>query len=128
MAAIYQSSFLKRADQVCDYIPLVSTVSNLVNLFQKYVVFPRLEQGQPLEGSRFVYHAHLKDKSFLKCILLSIPVLGTIFAFIFAKMRPQNVFENIGPLNAGEVTISGADLKGVKDERGGASVEFNLFE
>lgn len=34
------NKFFVKADNVCDYIPAVSTLSNLTDLFQKCVVLP----------------------------------------------------------------------------------------
>jgi len=72
------TSFLVKADRLCDYIPLVSTVSNLIDLFQKYVVLPLLAKGTLNQ-----YYQHLQQKSFLRCIALLIPILGNIVVGIY---------------------------------------------
>ncbi len=63
------NSFLKRADTVCDYIPVVSTVTNLVDLFQKCV----LSFTNPTKIEKDRYYSHLKDKSTKRCLLLLLP-------------------------------------------------------
>lgn len=57
-------------DRIADCIPGVSTVTNMVDLFQKKVFMPT----QP--GKTDYYYTHLKQKSDLKCLLLAIPLVG----------------------------------------------------
>ena len=61
------------------YVPFVSTGINLFNLFQKLVLSGIREEGV-LDNHYFFY---LKDKSFFRCILLCIPVLGNIVVAIY---------------------------------------------
>lgn len=79
---------LVKADQVCDYIPFVSTVSNLIDLFQKYVVLPFLQQDT-INASR--YYQHLQQKSFLRCFALIIPILGNIIVGIYDMINRSAV-------------------------------------
>lgn len=67
--------FLTQLDCVCDYIPFVSTVSNLVDLFYKTVVIPRL-QPETLSDH---YWEYLAQKSVVRCVALLVPVLGNLF-------------------------------------------------
>ncbi|MBS4168608.1 HEAT repeat domain-containing protein [Parachlamydia sp. AcF125] len=81
-------NFLLKADQVSDYIPVISTLTNLIDLFQKYVV---LSRKQKVNVSKNHYYAHLQQKSFSRCIVLLIPVIGNILVAIydFTKGRPN---------------------------------------
>ena len=74
------SNFFMKTDNVCDYIPAVSTLSNLVDLFQKCVVLPRMSK-QSIVNSH--YYTHLKNKSILRCIILLIPVIGNVIVGIY---------------------------------------------
>ncbi|MBS4168463.1 HEAT repeat domain-containing protein [Parachlamydia sp. AcF125] len=79
-------SFLLKADQVSDYIPGISTITNSVNLFQKFVVLP---SKQKANVSKSHYYAYLQQKSFARCVVLLIPVIGNIIIGIydFAKSK-----------------------------------------
>lgn len=65
---------LTMADYVCDYTPIISTVSNLVDLFQKVVIFPLTSMGLDIKKSH--YYSHLNGKSISRCIILLIPFIG----------------------------------------------------
>jgi len=75
-------SFLKSADQFCDYAPFISSVSNAVDLFQKCVVIPCLSQ-KTIAGSH--YYTHLSNKNFSRCITLLFPVLGNLTVYLYDK-------------------------------------------
>ncbi|MBS4168592.1 HEAT repeat domain-containing protein [Parachlamydia sp. AcF125] len=82
------ASFLLKADRVSDYIPAISTITNLIDLFQKCVVLPF---KQKINVSKSHYYAYLKQKSFSRCVVLLLPVIGNILVAIydFAKSRPH---------------------------------------
>ncbi|KIC77239.1 hypothetical protein DB41_CO00080 [Neochlamydia sp. TUME1] len=71
-------------DRGADYIPIVSTVTNLVDIFQKVVVLP-FKQKENI--SKNVYYTHLDQKSFRRCLTLLIPVLGNVFVGIYDVVR-----------------------------------------
>jgi len=77
------------ADNVCDYIPAVSTLSNLTDLFQKCLVLSFMSDQTIVNNH---YYTHLKNKSFLRCIVLLIPVIGNIIVGIndFANRKYKN--------------------------------------
>lgn len=79
MVSSVNNSFVK-ANNVCDYIPAVSTLSNLADLFQKCVVLPFIN-NQTIVNSH--YYTHLKNKPVLRCIVLLIPVIGNIIVGIY---------------------------------------------
>ncbi len=67
---------LQRIDHVCDYIPIVSTVTNLIDLFQKYICMPRSEEKN-------YYFVHLQEKSVLRSLVLLVPLVGNIVIIIY---------------------------------------------
>ena len=74
------NNFFVKADNVCDYIPGISFLSNITDLFQKSVVLPCMSQ-QSIKDNR--YYTHLKDKSISRCIILLFPVIGNIIFGIY---------------------------------------------
>lgn len=81
-------NFLVKTDRICDYVPVVSTISNLTALFQKYFVFNVFSEDE-IQANR--YYAHLSQKSTSRCIVLLIPLIGNIIVAIrdnFLKREP----------------------------------------
>ncbi|MGL5263329.1 MAG: ankyrin repeat domain-containing protein [Candidatus Rhabdochlamydia sp.] len=64
-------------DRVCDYIPFVSTASNIVDLFQK-CVYKCLPEN--IAKNRYWSHINWKDVS--RCLILLVPILGNIYIAI----------------------------------------------
>lgn len=64
-------------DAICDYIPFVSTVSNIVDLFQKCVY-----KCLPENIAKNRYWTHIKWKEISRCIILLIPILGNLYIII----------------------------------------------
>ncbi len=73
------SSFLIKADQICDFVPVLSTANNLIDLFIKTIVLPKLG---PEETRPNHYYTHLDKKTFTRCTLLLIPILGQILVYL----------------------------------------------
>jgi hypothetical protein len=71
---------LVKIDNFCDYVPFVSSVINMVDLFQKCVILP-LIQKSTVQASQ--YYKHLDQKSFARCALLMIPVFGNIIIGVY---------------------------------------------
>lgn len=69
------SRFLVSTDKVCDYLPVLSTATNIMNLFLKCVVLPLKSQAS-IQSSH--YFTHLSQKSFTRCIVLLLPLIGQI--------------------------------------------------
>lgn len=82
-------SRLIQVDNVCDYIPFVSTLTNLVDLFQQCVIFSNMSLQSIAASS---YHRHLYNKSTFRCIALLVPVIGNIVVgfFDFADSEYDN--------------------------------------
>lgn len=71
------ATILAEVDRVCDYFPFVSTVSNIVDLFQKYVY-----KCLPENIAKNRYWTHIKWKEISRCIILLIPILGNFYIII----------------------------------------------
>jgi hypothetical protein len=88
------NNFLVKTDCFCDYVPLVSSVTNFVDLFQKCVVLPLMDKSKIASS---YYYKHLDQKSFLLCFLLVIPVIGNIIVGIYdfsKKKHDDNVVDD----------------------------------
>lgn len=70
---VYGTAFAE-VDRICDYIPVVSAVSNLIDLFQKCVV-----KCLPEGTAKNRYWTHIKHKDLLRCFILLVPILGNIY-------------------------------------------------
>lgn len=70
------SDLLIKIDVYSDYVPCASTLTNLVDLFQKCVVLPLMSK-ETIKKSH--YFSHLQDKCFFRSIILIIPILGNLF-------------------------------------------------
>lgn len=83
-------------DNVADYVPLVSTVNNLVDLFQKYVYLPRLSDNE-IQSNH--YYTHLKDKSLLRIVILCLPILvNNLIILVIDVVTLFNKWERDGAL------------------------------
>ena len=74
--------FFVNVDKVTDYIPGVSTVTNLVDLLGKGVL-----GNVPVDASREIYASHLQEKSTLRCVILLVPVLGNVVIGIYDLVK-----------------------------------------
>lgn len=94
-----------------DYVPVLSTVTSLVHLFTKVVILPRKEEAE-IENNH--YYTHLKDRSFLRCITLLIPVLGNFLVYRWDKYRDSllDYINNYDPQHHGgeAYTFKGASI------------------
>jgi hypothetical protein len=62
---------------MAEYLPVVSTGVNLINIFQKCVIMPCMNKRTI---GRSPYYRHLRDKSLMQCAILLVPVVGNIGA------------------------------------------------
>lgn len=74
------SNLLVKADNYSSYVPFLSTAVNLVDLFQKCVVMPRMQEAEIWNSH---YYTHLDQKSIGRCIGLLVPILGNILVAIY---------------------------------------------
>lgn len=78
---------IKKIDHVLDYIPVISTGSNLVNIIAK-MVFGKINQ-EPIND--FSYFVHLSQKSYGRCITLLIPILGNIAVLLYDTINSASI-------------------------------------
>lgn len=72
-------------DQICDYVPVASTVTNLVNIFEKCAF--SCCSARSINSNR--YFTHVKDKSILRCVILLVPILGNIIVGIYDLIQSR---------------------------------------
>lgn len=76
-----------RADQIFERVPFISTITSIINLFHKCITIP-------IKGKLSVkdyYFTYLNQKSFSRCVVLLIPVLGNIIVGIYDSLNKQSV-------------------------------------
>ncbi len=75
-------------DNVCDYAPGVSTISNAVNLiFQKTILTPEGKEPNSLYGK------HLREKDKIECLVLMIP-FAKFALWVYCKWNLADFREN----------------------------------
>lgn len=72
----YASIALCAIDHVCDLAPLVSTVSNTINLGLKKT---SIDQADPTQSTFKPYVEHLQKKSQTTCMVLAVPIIGNVY-------------------------------------------------
>lgn len=73
-------------DKYCDRTPIISTISNIIDIFIKTVVLP-FKKSAHIERNPF--YAHLKDKSFTRCAVLVVPVLGNVAVWLYDRSQSK---------------------------------------
>jgi hypothetical protein len=73
------------------FLPGLSTVKNVVDIFAKYVWKPN---PVSLSGWRATYYKHITEKSVGRCIFLVIPVLGPI-AVLLAEFLEESYIDSL---------------------------------
>lgn len=63
------------ADNLCDYIPFVSTCTNLIDIVQKCFASMCMKIAD-IKANR--YYSHLNNKHYLRCIVLLVPIFGNL--------------------------------------------------
>ena len=99
------NKYLVSADNFCDQVYVLSTVTNLVNMFQKYFILPCLAQST-IDNSR--YYSHLNDKSYFECAMLLIPFLN--FEYYNMYIFPRRQFREACRNGRGAVTLKNAEV------------------
>lgn len=66
---------LAEIDNVCDYIPFVSTVTNLIDIFLKYVLKHLVSETT----AKNRYWTHIEKKDLLRSCMLLVPILGNVY-------------------------------------------------
>lgn len=75
-----------KIDRECDNIPFVSTVTNIVDLCLKIFLF-----FIPKESVTNWFYMYLNDKSFMRCIILLIPVIGNVIIGIYDSEKKRKL-------------------------------------
>ena len=86
----YINNIFVKADNACDYIPVISTFSNLADLIQKYVIQYRIDQPTIDKNN---YYTHLTEKETWRSTLLLIPGIGNLIIAIYDLT--QRKYDNI---------------------------------
>ena len=74
------SNILIVIDKTADYVPIVSSITNLVDLFQKCIIHLGIKQ-KTVSNSH--YYTHINSKKAVRCVILLIPVIGNVSIGIF---------------------------------------------
>lgn len=86
------SNFLIKVDQFCDYVPLLSILTNQIDLLQKLI----LDLPINLEVKKNHYFKYISEKNTFRCALLTIPLIGNIVVILgdlfhtFPALKKQN--------------------------------------
>lgn len=73
-------------DQICDYVPIISTVTNLVDIFEKCAF--KFYCSSIHKSNR--YFSYINDKSILRCTTLLVPILGNILVGVYDLNEKHN--------------------------------------
>lgn len=95
---------IKELDHILDYVPVISTVSNLIDITAKLVLGNLTKD--PIDS--FPYFAHLSEKSYLRCVTLLIPIVGNIIVGLHdtidnALIELEDIDFNYSPSNEFEI-------------------------
>ncbi len=88
-----------KLDQLADYVPLASSLTNAVDLYQKCIYS---FYGRELATNENRYFYHIKDKPVWRCITLLVPVVGNgvvaMYDLLQTKKAPEKIIEEVNPL------------------------------
>ncbi|CDR34905.1 hypothetical protein [Criblamydia sequanensis] len=85
------STLFIACDNICDYIPVISTITNLFfGILEKMVLV--YVQSTSLKENH--YFSYIKDKSIFRCITLLVPFLGNILVGILDLINKKPKEEN----------------------------------
>lgn len=96
---------LIRFDRFCEVVPFASTVLSLINLFQKCVLSCL---GSSAPKNR--YWTHISDKSIFRCLILLIPMIGNIYAYLHPSPEPKQPIPPAQNIEIPIQTITNKDL------------------
>lgn len=85
------SNVLISCDSICDYIPVISTITNLF-----FGILEKLVLGCITLNSinKNHYFSYIKDKSLVRCVTLLVPFLGNIIVGIYDLFQRKSKEEN----------------------------------
>lgn len=84
----FMGRILVKMDRFSDYIPGISTLTNLGVLIQKTLILPFLKKETVQENH---YFQHIDDKSMSRSCVLLIPGIGNLCVGIYDKMQVPKV-------------------------------------
>lgn len=83
------SGFFIKADNICNFFPLVSSGTKLLIIFLKIIVNATDRVlPEPLSG-RFV--TYLKNQTYSQCAIISIPFAGNLYAAVLVYIDFSNI-------------------------------------
>lgn len=80
-------AILKVGDQICDFIPFVSTATNLFDLYMKYAILSKFDREAVINSE---YYTHIYYKEDDRMIALIMPIINIISAIAFAILDLEN--------------------------------------
>ena len=90
-----QFSLIKTQLQLSDYIPFLSTYTNIQQIFHKYVIMPQMSSQDVNNSSK--YCQYLKQKNIVRHAIALVPIIGNIIliaAGCFNKYFANNSTKN----------------------------------
>ncbi len=94
----YENDPLVRLDKFCDYIPVVSTVTNLFDLFQKCIILPQMSEASIRASHYYTYLNY--HKSYERCTVLLLPFIGNAIIHHYDSHPASPLQEKLLPRNS----------------------------
>lgn len=90
---VLRSDVWVKADNILDYVPIISTVTNCTEILAKYF-FPHYLA----EKAHHKIHiaVHINNKSYPRCFIGMVPVLGNLLIFIYS-LKQKSPLEKLTP-------------------------------
>lgn len=78
-----------QTDRLASHVPILATAVNLIDIFQKIhlrkMSVERIRQNH--------YYSYLDQKSYKRCFVLMIPVIGQIAIYLYDRLKSQKVVQ-----------------------------------
>ena len=85
---------MAQVDHIADYVPVMSTITNIINIFQKLII--DIGRIRPNSEKDHYFH-HIKDKSYGRCFFAALlPVIGNIILGIYDYRKGKSESEVSG--------------------------------
>lgn len=84
LARFVISDYLIQADRFCDKVPLISTVTNVVDIVAKFVLS---KMDLATDSALRDWKIYISNKPLWKCLILCVPVIGNVIVYFY----PQTV-------------------------------------
>lgn len=86
-------------DRVISKVPVIATGVNLIDIFQKAHL--RTKSADEIKNNP--YYSYLSEKSYKRCLVLLIPVIGQIAVFLYDRFKAPEIAL---PLNAQQAGVA----------------------